>query len=66
MKVRVGVVFALVAVALSVVAAYGDTRSAASRDTSKLTTIRMVQEWPVADGSSAPVAPTSASRRSST
>ena len=32
MKVRVGVVVALVAVALSVVAAYGDTRSAASRD----------------------------------
>ena len=50
MKVRVGVVVALVAAALAVVAAYGDTRSSASRDATKLTTIRMVQEWPVADG----------------
>ena len=50
MKGRVGVVVALVAAALAVVAAYGDTRSSASRDASKLTTIRMVQEWPVADG----------------
>jgi ABC-type nitrate/sulfonate/bicarbonate transport system substrate-binding protein len=50
MKVRVGVVVALVAAALAVVAAYGDTRSSASRDVTKLTTVRMVQEWPVADG----------------
>jgi putative hydroxymethylpyrimidine transport system substrate-binding protein len=50
MKVRFGVAVALVAMALSVVAAYGGTRSTAARGSSKLTTVRMVQEWPVADG----------------
>jgi ABC-type nitrate/sulfonate/bicarbonate transport system substrate-binding protein len=50
MKVRVGVAVALVALAVSVVAAYGGTRSTAAGGSSKLTTVRMVQEWPVADG----------------
>jgi len=50
MKVRIGAVVALVAVALSVAAAYGTTRSSASSGSAKLTTVRMVQEWPVADG----------------
>jgi putative hydroxymethylpyrimidine transport system substrate-binding protein len=50
MKVRVGVVVALVAVVIAALAAYGTSRTSAAGGTSKLTTIRMVQEWPVADG----------------
>jgi putative hydroxymethylpyrimidine transport system substrate-binding protein len=50
MKIRVFIGIAIVGFAISVVAAYGGTRSTASGSTSKLTTIRMVQEWPVADG----------------
>jgi putative hydroxymethylpyrimidine transport system substrate-binding protein len=46
MKVRLGALLALVAVALAVGVAAGGSSSTAP----KLTKIRMVQEWPVADG----------------
>jgi putative hydroxymethylpyrimidine transport system substrate-binding protein len=46
MKFRLAALAALIAVALAVVAATGGSSAAAP----KLTKIRMVQEWPVADG----------------
>lgn len=46
MKLRVGVVLAIAALVLAVFAATASSRPQAP----KLTTIRMVQEWPVADG----------------
>jgi NitT/TauT family transport system substrate-binding protein len=50
MKARLAVAAALAAAALALLAAYGSHQSAASTSTAKLSTIRMVQEWPVADG----------------
>jgi putative hydroxymethylpyrimidine transport system substrate-binding protein len=49
MKVRLAALAAVLAAALAVVAVLGGTSTAASRS-AKLTKIRMVQEWPVADG----------------
>jgi len=49
MKARLGALTVLV-LALALVAAFGGRPSAASSGAAKLTKVRMVQEWPVADG----------------